>query len=49
VFDANGVLVKDAYKLQPGDDISARLARGNVRARVNSVEPEPKSVGPALE
>jgi exodeoxyribonuclease VII large subunit len=49
VFDANGQLIKDAALLTPGDDVSARLARGRVRARVNSVEPAPKSVGPALE
>ena len=28
VFDANGQLVKDATRLKPGDDVSARLARG---------------------
>ncbi len=39
VFDANGQLVKDAERLHPGDDISARLARGSIRARVSSVEP----------
>ena len=49
VFDANGQLVKDAERLKPGDDISARLARGQVRARVNSIEAAPESDGPALE
>ncbi len=49
VFDPKGQLVKDAGRLKAGDDISARLARGSVQARVNSVEPAPKSVGPALE
>ena len=49
VFDANGQLVKDAGRLQAGDDISARLARGQVRARVKSVEAAPESSGPALE
>jgi len=52
VFDANGQLVKDATHLKPGNDISARLARGTVRARVNSVEPvepPPDSKGGALE
>jgi exodeoxyribonuclease VII large subunit len=49
VFDTNGRLVKDAARLVPGDDISARLARGQVRARVNSVEAAPESDGPALE
>ncbi|MBI1741291.1 MAG: exodeoxyribonuclease VII large subunit, partial [Candidatus Koribacter versatilis] len=50
VFDANGQLVKDAGRLQAGDEVSARLARGRVRARVSSVESsEPDSGGPALE
>lgn len=49
VFDANGELVKDAGRLQSGDDISARLARGRLRARVNSVEEPAESGGPALE
>jgi exodeoxyribonuclease VII large subunit len=50
VFDANGQLVKDAERLKSGDDISARLARGSVRARVSAVESDtPKSGGPALE
>jgi len=49
VFDTNGQLVKDATRLKPGDDVSARLARGTVRARVNSVEPPPDSKGGALE
>ncbi len=34
VFDANGQLVSDAGRLAAGDEISARLARGRVRARV---------------
>ncbi len=38
VFDSNGVLVKDAARLAPGDDLSARLARGQVHARVTSTE-----------
>ncbi len=49
VFDANGQLVNDAARVRPGDDISARLARGRVRARVNSVEAASESGGPALE
>jgi exodeoxyribonuclease VII large subunit len=47
VFNLNGQLVKDAAQLQPGDELSARLARGRVRARVTGTEPE--SGGPALE
>jgi exodeoxyribonuclease VII large subunit len=40
VFDANGQLVKDAARLELGQEISARLARGRVRARVTGIEPE---------
>jgi exodeoxyribonuclease VII large subunit len=47
VFDAKGELVKDVARLHSGDEISARLARGRVRARVSGTEPE--SGGPALE
>jgi exodeoxyribonuclease VII large subunit len=44
VFDANGGLVKDAARLKAGDDLSARLARGRVRARVTATErSEPES------
>ena len=43
VFDASGKLIKDATHLKPGDDVSARLARGTVGARVNSVEPAAES------
>src|SRR5580704_2563190 len=39
VFDATGDLVKDATRLKPGDDMSARVARGRVRARVTGIEP----------
>jgi exodeoxyribonuclease VII large subunit len=38
VFDAEGGLVKDAAALNPGDEMSARVARGRVRARVTSTE-----------
>jgi exodeoxyribonuclease VII large subunit len=41
VFDSEGRLLKDAGQLQTGDEISARLARGQVRARVSQVEAEP--------
>jgi exodeoxyribonuclease VII large subunit len=47
VFDANGQLVKDAARLRAGDEVSARLARGRVRARVSGTEPESGST--ALE
>jgi exodeoxyribonuclease VII large subunit len=44
VFDADGRLVKDAARLNAGDDLSARLARGRVRARVTATElSEPES------
>ena len=36
IFDAQGALVKDAAQLAPGDPIQARLARGQLRARVES-------------
>jgi len=49
VFDTSGQLIKDATRLKPGDDISARLARGGIRARVNSVEAAPESGVSALE
>ncbi|HKM47261.1 MAG TPA: exodeoxyribonuclease VII large subunit [Terriglobales bacterium] len=38
VFDAKGQLVKDAARLKAGDELSARLAQGRVRARVTSTE-----------
>ena len=40
VFDAKGELVKDAALLRAGDEVSARLARGRIRARVSGTEPE---------
>ncbi len=38
VFDAKGELAKDAAKLGSGDEVSARLARGLIRARVTATE-----------
>jgi exodeoxyribonuclease VII large subunit len=38
VFDAKDRLVKDAARLKAGDELSARLARGRVRARVTGTE-----------
>jgi len=38
VFDAKGQLVKDAARLEPGDELSARLSRGRVRVRVTATE-----------
>jgi exodeoxyribonuclease VII large subunit len=37
IFDARGALVKDASQLATGDKIQARLARGEVDARVESL------------
>jgi len=34
VFDGSGKLLKDARKVKAGDEISAKLAKGTVRARV---------------
>jgi len=34
VFDSNGKLLKDARAVGPGDEISARLARGQIQATV---------------
>jgi exodeoxyribonuclease VII large subunit len=34
VFDAEGKLIKDASQVRPGDEISARLAKGTVDAKV---------------
>ena len=34
VFDSNGKLLKDADTVNPGDEISARLARGQIQASV---------------
>jgi exodeoxyribonuclease VII large subunit len=43
VFDAQGQLLKDASRLKAGEEVSARLARGRVRARVTATESsEPK-------
>ena len=47
VFGAQGELVKDAARLHAGDEISARLARGRVRARVSGTEPESGAAGAA--
>ena len=39
VFDDSGKLLKDARQIHPGEDIRARLARGEVRATVKDTEP----------
>ena len=39
IFDSRGALVKDAAQLALGDSVKARLARGEVEARVEAVRP----------
>ena len=39
VFDASGKLLKDASRMKPGEDISARLAKGTVEAKVKGTKP----------
>jgi exodeoxyribonuclease VII large subunit len=46
IFDSQGALVKDASQLAPGDSIHARLARGEVDARVETVRQSEPKVGP---
>jgi exodeoxyribonuclease VII large subunit len=46
IFDAKGALVKDAAQLAPGDPIQARLARGELRARVESLRNGPPNHEP---
>jgi exodeoxyribonuclease VII large subunit len=36
VFDESGKLLKNAAKVKPGDDISAKLAKGTISATVKS-------------
>jgi exodeoxyribonuclease VII large subunit len=38
VFDAAGNLVKDASQLHPGDEISARVARGSFTANAKTIK-----------
>ena len=50
VFDAAGSLLNDASQVHAGDEISARLARGRIRARVTASDPaEPKQGATELE
>ena len=46
IFDPQGALVKDASQLSPGDSIHARLARGEVDARVETVRQVEPKAGP---
>jgi exodeoxyribonuclease VII large subunit len=43
VFDSAGQLVKDASLLQPGSEITARLARGQIDATVKRISTESDS------
>jgi exodeoxyribonuclease VII large subunit len=47
VFDGAGQLVKDAGQVKVGEEIRARVARGEIRATVNNVTVEPDSAGKA--
>jgi exodeoxyribonuclease VII large subunit len=38
VFDSSGQLIKDAGQVQVGEEISARVARGEIRAVVKGAE-----------
>jgi exodeoxyribonuclease VII large subunit len=38
VFDSSGQLVKDAAQVNVGEDISARVARGEIRATVKKTK-----------
>jgi exodeoxyribonuclease VII large subunit len=40
VFDSSGMLLKDAERVKPGDEISARLAKGSVTATVKRELPK---------
>lgn len=40
VFDRSGNLLKDASQLSPDDQITARLSKGRIRARISEVLPE---------
>jgi exodeoxyribonuclease VII large subunit len=45
VFDGQGKLVKDAARLKAGDEISARLSRGQIRAQVTGAERRESDAG----
>jgi exodeoxyribonuclease VII large subunit len=36
VFDSSGALIKDAAQVKTGDDISAKVAKGTLQARITS-------------
>ena len=39
VFDSSGKVLKDAAQIQAGDEITARLSRGEIRATVTKKQP----------
>jgi exodeoxyribonuclease VII large subunit len=41
VFDSSGQLIKDAAQTKPGDEISARVARGEIKAVVKETRRSP--------
>jgi exodeoxyribonuclease VII large subunit len=43
VFDAAGNLIKDAGRVNVGDEITARVAKGEIVARVSKISPEDKT------
>jgi len=42
VFDENGNVVKEANQVSPGEPITAQVARGRLRAQVESILPDDK-------
>jgi exodeoxyribonuclease VII large subunit len=49
VFDAAGQLAKDAAQVNPGDEIRARLAHGEIRATVKKTGPDENVDGHAAQ
>jgi exodeoxyribonuclease VII large subunit len=41
VQDAQGNIIRDATALEPGDDITARVANGRIEAQITAVSPDP--------
>jgi exodeoxyribonuclease VII large subunit len=48
VFDAAGKLLKDAGQAKPGEEISARLAKGSIQATVKESNPRLADAGPPV-
>lgn len=45
VFDAKGQLLKDAARIKTGEEVSARLARGRIHARVTGIHSSDTEAG----